>query len=251
MEVASPYLVSQRSDHRIFQQLSAPAIARALLHAWGIEAVLRLDEASFPRLAYRAQRGESDLAFLSRLLEDAGLSYTFEEHEGESRLVLVDAPERAEPRPGALAFTSTPSSTRVDPFLAEARIALAMRSGALALGDFDFQRPLFHPTHRARSAGPGEAGLERWIYAPGAGLVGAPVDGTEGGAGAAEGESRCDDRQGRAVAERRLDGLREGRRIRGRYRVEAADLAQGRVALQPRVHTPPAMPARTRCQRSA
>ena len=72
--VPALWLLSQRRGHRIFQHQSTPAIARALLREHGIETALRLDEAAFPRHEHRVQYGESDLAFLSRLLEDAGIS---------------------------------------------------------------------------------------------------------------------------------------------------------------------------------
>ncbi|MEO7330944.1 MAG: contractile injection system protein, VgrG/Pvc8 family, partial [Minicystis sp.] len=171
--VPSLWLLSQRRNHRIFQQITAPALAVALLREWGIEATLRLDEASFPRLAYRAQRGESDLAFLSRLLEDAGVSYFFEEQEGESRLVLASAPEHAEPRAGALSYAAQLDPAGAQATLAELHLSGAMRPGAVVLGDFDFERPLYQPAYRAVSAGPGEAALERFRYAPGVAMIGA------------------------------------------------------------------------------
>ena len=52
------WLLSQRRGQRLFQHLSTPSIARALLAEWGIEATLRLDEPSFPRHELRVQYGD-------------------------------------------------------------------------------------------------------------------------------------------------------------------------------------------------
>jgi type VI secretion system secreted protein VgrG len=72
------WLLTQRVNHRIFQHLSAPEIAVQLLREWEVPVELRVDLERFRRLEYRVQYGESDFAFLSRILEEAGISYFFE-----------------------------------------------------------------------------------------------------------------------------------------------------------------------------
>jgi uncharacterized protein involved in type VI secretion and phage assembly len=95
------WLLAQRTNHRIFQHLSTPEIARVLLSEWSIhDAVWRIHEADHPRAPYRVQYGETDLDFLSRLLEETGIATTFDDEDGErSRLVLSDALHLSAPRP--------------------------------------------------------------------------------------------------------------------------------------------------------
>src|SRR6185369_8347612 len=79
--------------------LSVPEIAAKILDDWKIKHVLRLDKDHDPKLELRVQYGESDYAFLTRQLEEAGISFFFEDDliEG-SRVVLHDRPHLADPR---------------------------------------------------------------------------------------------------------------------------------------------------------
>jgi type VI secretion system secreted protein VgrG len=222
------WLLSQRRNHRVFQHLSTIGIARALLAEWGIEATLRLDEASFPRHEYRVQYGESDLAFLSRLLEDAGVSYFFEAEGDETRLVLASAPERGEPTGAPLAYASQPSLATSVPYLTDARVGFEVRPGAVAIDDFDLRKPLFRLSYEA---GPGEAKLTHRIYAPGIAIVDtdAPQPGaTDTPVADDRSRARTDDREGHAIAGRLLEALRSGRCTLG-FSTNLATLAPGSV----------------------
>ena len=59
--------------------------------------------ATYKKRKYRVQYGESDFAFMCRMLEDAGISFYFEQQGEETKLVLSDAPAderaRAPPNP--------------------------------------------------------------------------------------------------------------------------------------------------------
>jgi type VI secretion system secreted protein VgrG len=201
--VPSLQRLALRSNHRVFLRLSSPAIARAILHEWGIEPAVRLDERRFPEHAYRAQYGESDLAFLGRTLEEAGISYFFENGEG-SPLVLAGAPEHGEPRPGPIPLSSEPRHTSQSPYVAHARRGGEVRPGAVELRDFDFTRPLYQASSRASAPGPGGGQREQRIYAPGS---------------SAEGDAR---------AERTLRAIEEGRRTVA-FSTNLVDLAPGVV----------------------
>jgi hypothetical protein len=62
------WLLTQRRNHRVFQALSEPAVALALLESWNIEPDVHVDLASYKRRDICVQYGESDFAFLSRML---------------------------------------------------------------------------------------------------------------------------------------------------------------------------------------
>ena len=84
---------------RIFQDMDVPSIVVAVLDEHG----LRVDESvelrlrgSYPRSEYTVQYQETDLAFVSRLMEHAGVFYTFVHHGEGTRIVLMDSNEVAD-----------------------------------------------------------------------------------------------------------------------------------------------------------
>lgn len=66
--VPTLWLADQRRNHRMFQLLSDVDIVLALLSEWGIDPVKQLS-ATYKKRRYRVQYGESDFAFICRLLE--------------------------------------------------------------------------------------------------------------------------------------------------------------------------------------
>jgi type VI secretion system secreted protein VgrG len=97
--VPALWLLTQRRNHRIFRHMTIPDIVREMLGEWNIEPVLRIDESFYPERNQRVQYGETDFAFLSRLLEEAGISFSFEDDiETGSSLVLHDRPAVSGPR---------------------------------------------------------------------------------------------------------------------------------------------------------
>jgi type VI secretion system secreted protein VgrG len=75
---------------RTFQELSAPEIVTRVLDEHGIDYELRLEE-TYPAREYTVQYEESDLAFVSRLLEHWGIFYYFESVAGGERMILGDS----------------------------------------------------------------------------------------------------------------------------------------------------------------
>ncbi len=75
------FRLTQRRGNRIFQHLSIPDILDKLLTEWSIDKVWHIDRASYPRLEYKVQYAESDFQFFQRLLEEAGIAFTFPEDQ--------------------------------------------------------------------------------------------------------------------------------------------------------------------------
>ncbi len=96
--VPALWLATQRRNHRMFQQISEPDIVLMLLKEWDITPEVRIDKGAYKKRKYRVQYGESDFAFLSRILEDAGISFFFEQKDGQTKLILADAPQKNKPR---------------------------------------------------------------------------------------------------------------------------------------------------------
>ncbi len=91
------WMLTHRRNHRVFQHLSVPQIAKKLLHDWKIEPALKM-QSKLSLLEHRVQYGETDYDFLRRLLVEAGISFYFDtDDHGKTRLVLSDAPQSNPP----------------------------------------------------------------------------------------------------------------------------------------------------------
>ena len=84
---------------RIFQEKSIPEIVQQILDEAGIAYSANLDGSYEPR-EFCVQYRESDFDFLSRLLEGAGIFYSFEHTDGAHTLLLGDGPSGLAPIPG-------------------------------------------------------------------------------------------------------------------------------------------------------
>ena len=77
-----------RRNYRIFQHMKIPDIVQKVLTEWQIEPVMKLS-GEYPEHEYRVQYGETDFAFISRMLEEAGISYFFVHEPPQSVSVSV------------------------------------------------------------------------------------------------------------------------------------------------------------------
>jgi type VI secretion system secreted protein VgrG len=224
--VPALWLLTQRTNHRVFQHASVPEIGDKLLREWGIPAAWHVDRSAHPRLEYRVQHGESDFAFLSRLLEEAGIAYTFGEGDGPA-VSFFDAIESSEPRPGGpLPFEDQPNAGAQREFVTGVRIAHEVRPGRLTLRDFDFRRkpdiPLF-----AAAGSPEEARLEQHLYWPGSFFAEGARPGDTPVADD-KGVSRAQEKVGKEQAERALAAARSSQRHVA-FGTNAIDLRPGTV----------------------
>lgn len=85
------WMLSLASDCRTFEQESVLDIVEAVFRKAGYRDVRRKVTAPPAALPYVVQYGETNLAFVSRLLEAAGLYYTFEHAADRHTLVVSDA----------------------------------------------------------------------------------------------------------------------------------------------------------------
>ena len=85
------WLLSQRSDCRVFQNKSAAEVIEEVLKDAGVPNVTNSLTASRPKREYCVQYRETDLDFISRLMEEEGIFYFFKHEKGKHSLVLADA----------------------------------------------------------------------------------------------------------------------------------------------------------------
>lgn len=134
-----------REDSRMFQDKSVPDILKAVLDGAGVPSTgyrLSLQSAYKPR-EYCVQYRESDLAFLSRLTEEEGIFYFFEHKPDDHVLVIADDPSAFAVIAGdANVVYREPSGAVPDQeYVGVLRYAESVRVGAIAMRDYNFQRP--------------------------------------------------------------------------------------------------------------
>jgi type VI secretion system secreted protein VgrG len=144
-------LLGQTEDSRIFQDLSVPEIVKKVLDEWkvvhafggkrqGAPAGL---SGSYPKREYCVQYRETDLAFVSRLLEEEGIGWLFDHVDGKHTLVLIDEPGAFQPIEGdeKLPYREPDSTEDETEYAYETSHDQRMRTGKSTLRDFDFTRP--------------------------------------------------------------------------------------------------------------
>jgi len=204
--VPTLWLLTQRRNHRMFQQKSELDIALDLLREWGITPVQRLSS-TYKKRKYRVQYGESDFAFFSRMLEDAGISFYFEAEEGESKLVLSDAPQANKAR-DPVPFRDAPTTADRE-HVSSVRVGRRVRPGKYTMRDHDYRKdPSFKlVAGAAAKASDVEQRLERFHYTPGAFLFG-EGKGESTPHADDKGKSRTDEGEAATLAQKRLDAKR-------------------------------------------
>lgn len=83
------WFLSQTNDHRIFQEKNTKEIVSQVFNDLGFSD-FDFKAAGGNKREYCVQHNESDLNFVSRLLEEDGIAYYFEHDDKKHKLVLVD-----------------------------------------------------------------------------------------------------------------------------------------------------------------
>ncbi|RKG79717.1 type VI secretion system Vgr family protein [Corallococcus terminator] len=149
---------------RIFQELTVPQIVHKVLEQGQVEHRLALSS-SYRKRDYCVQYRESDLAFVSRLLEEEGIFYLFEHGEDAHTMVLGDAASANPAMMGDPKLVFRERSRMVAPkeFIHSLSAKLEVQPGAVAMRDFNFTRPA-QDLGATTSADDGESALEIYDY---------------------------------------------------------------------------------------
>jgi type VI secretion system secreted protein VgrG len=228
--VPTLWLLTQRKNHRMFQQISEPDIVLKLLGEWGIAPVVRIDKGAYKKRKYRVQYAESDFTFMSRMLEDAGITFYFEQAGNETKLVLSDAPQADMHRDTTLAFMDDASLIKTVglEFVTSVRIGQRVRPGKYTMRDHDYRKaPAYKLISTAAKGLPVEERLERFQYTPGAFLFGSSA-GEATPSADDKGKVRTDEKEAALLAQKRLDAKRGSARV-ATFDTNAHDLAPGVV----------------------
>lgn len=165
--VPTLWLLMHRSGNRIFQHLTIPDIVTKVLGEWNVKHTWKIDRGQYPKHEYRVQYRESDFQFVSRLLEEAGIAYTFDD-DGASTLTFNDALQKADPRGGPpVPYENNPTQAAEREYVSRVELVRQVRPGALTIRDYDYRKPAFKLDGEAPKAKGSEARYELYQYIPG------------------------------------------------------------------------------------
>lgn len=164
--VPKVWRLHHRQDSRIFQGLSVPEILERVLQAAGIPASdfrFSLERPHAPR-EYCVQYRESDLAFISRLMEEEGIYYFFEHEETRHVMVMADGRAAVVPiaGPETLRYRSSLGSMAHGESVSRFVLAQEIKPGKVTLSDFNFKLPQL--SLLGSSTGTADADLEVYEY---------------------------------------------------------------------------------------
>lgn len=135
------WFLSLGRDSRIFQEMDVLEIVEEVFGEAGYSAFdLRCTRSYEPR-EFTVQYRESDLAFVSRLLEDEGIFYFFEHSESGHTLVLADDMSAFKPCEGQPEARVHARATPEEDVVTELVREHAVHAGQVTLSDYDYLQP--------------------------------------------------------------------------------------------------------------
>ncbi|MBU2713533.1 type VI secretion system Vgr family protein [Zooshikella harenae] len=139
------WFLQYREDCRTYQKLTVPEIVEQVLvraeFQKGIDFEFRLTE-DYEKETYIVQFNESDLNFVSRLLEKEGIFYYFEHTADSHKLIFVDRNESLEPIVGdTLAFHMKTGMVPDEDCLDSLKQSVSRTIGKVVMRDYNFHKP--------------------------------------------------------------------------------------------------------------
>jgi len=140
------WLLSRTTDCRIWQDKKAPEIIKEVFQDRGftdVESKLT-DEGSYPKLEYCVQYRETDLNFVSRLMEQHGIYYFFKHSGGKHTLVLADSKSSHSPVPQHATIPYIPlagDDRRKEEHIYDWVSERRFRTGKVELNDYNYLKP--------------------------------------------------------------------------------------------------------------
>ncbi|HEX7614195.1 MAG TPA: type VI secretion system tip protein TssI/VgrG, partial [Thermoanaerobaculia bacterium] len=141
--VPEPYLLSRKTQSRIFQHVSVPDILKDVLKDYDVAYDI---QGTFQPRDYCVQYRESDFAFASRLMEEEGFYYFFKHSEDGHTMVVANSPSShpALPVKSTLIYDAVEGGTRDEDRVKSWEKAQELRSGKVTLWDHCFELPHKH-----------------------------------------------------------------------------------------------------------
>lgn len=158
--------LTQRSDNRIFQDLSVPDILKKVFEKYVGDVSFELQGTFTPR-PYCVQYGETDFNFVSRLMEEEGIYYFHRHSAAKHQLVICNAMTAHSDFPSyaTLKYRQTQDQGLEFEAVTDWRHRQQMSSGKVTLTDYDYLKPpVSLMTDHASVHSTAPAALERYEH---------------------------------------------------------------------------------------
>ncbi|EKC5694356.1 type VI secretion system tip protein VgrG [Escherichia coli] len=155
-------ILTHTSDYKAFQNKNVVDILDEVLdeYPWPVEK--RLVE-NYPTRAWQVQYGETDFAFIQRLMQEWGIYWWFEHSENSHTLVLADAINVHKACADSPLVCYYQKGLKLDKeFIHTITANESLRSGQWVLNDFDFMKP--RSLLKSTVANPSETGLAEYEH---------------------------------------------------------------------------------------
>jgi type VI secretion system secreted protein VgrG len=137
------WLLSRATNSRIFQNLSVPDIVEKIFKERELTDYKLLLDSTYEKRHYCVQYRETDLNFVSRLLEEEGIFYFFEHEEKKHTLVLADenGKFKACPNQESARYQLNGRGLLEEDTIASLEVAQEIKAGKYTLNDYNFETP--------------------------------------------------------------------------------------------------------------
>ncbi len=137
------WLLTRRTQSRIFQHISVPDILRKVFEGLDVDYQI---QGSFPERDYCVQYRESDFNFASRLMEEEGIFYFFKHTESGHKMVVANSPMGHPdlPEKSQIIYENILGGTRKEDRIYDWAKVQELRSGKYLLWDHCFELPHKH-----------------------------------------------------------------------------------------------------------
>ncbi|QPH54093.1 type VI secretion system Vgr family protein [Pontivivens ytuae] len=138
------WFLTRNTDCRIFQDKSVIEVIKEIFGQHGFSDYRDTTRHPYPKRTYCVQYGESDFAFISRLMEEEGIYYYHSHDKTKETLVLADeaSAHRSIEDHAEIDFHFREQQyRRRDDHVFEWRGGESIQTGKVALRDYDFEKP--------------------------------------------------------------------------------------------------------------
>jgi type VI secretion system secreted protein VgrG len=137
------WFLTRTANCKIFQKMTIPNIIKQVFGGYASSDFSDSLKGTYQERDYCVQYRETDFNFVSRLMEECGISYFFKHEEGKHTLVLADSPSANEECPGQNEFrVDMESNADVEQDVVTGwRADQELRTGKYTLTDYNFETP--------------------------------------------------------------------------------------------------------------
>lgn len=139
------WFLTRSTENRIFQNMTVLDIIQAILSDYGFWSnVDKRARGSYKERVYCVQYAETDFDFISRLMEEEGIYYFFEQSGKRLKMVMADSISAHKATPGKSDFNFHFKESRYrrkDDHVFDWSETTGVTTGKVTLNDYDFENP--------------------------------------------------------------------------------------------------------------